>query len=136
MRVAADERADQKNWKDAARALTNVVELEVTLGKIDIAVDTASRAVALADRAHLAYESAYSRAISGYALHCKGAREEAFRLFDQAEQQMVRCSTGLKFLKGIEGFRYCELLLDDLKTFAVLERRPRASTKRGTQPLR
>ena len=80
----------QENWEFAGRLAGNLSELELTLGLVADAVGDAEQAVEFADRSDEWSMRMIARAAwHAAALHQAGDRDEARRLFEQAESMQA-----------------------------------------------
>jgi tetratricopeptide (TPR) repeat protein len=111
MRVGLAMRIDQEVWKSAAIIASNLSELEVTLGRVEEAVADARRSIEFADRSGDAFWRMGTRTTAADALHQSGEREEARRLFEQAEALQREDQPRFDLLYSLQGFRYCDLIL-------------------------
>lgn len=96
---------------NAASAANNLSELEVTLGKVKEAVTDARQFIEITDRSGDAFWRMGIRTAAADALHQSGEREEARRLFEQAEALQRERQPQLDLLYSLQGFRYCDLIL-------------------------
>lgn len=111
MRAGLEMRIKQQVWKSAAIIASNLSELEVTLGRVGEAVADARRAIAFADRSGDAFQRMARRTAAADALHQSGERDEARRLFEQAEDMQREDQPEFDLLYSLRGFRYCDLIL-------------------------
>jgi tetratricopeptide (TPR) repeat protein len=111
MRVGLAMPIEQEVWKSAAIIASNLSELEVTLGRVEEAVTDARRSIEFADRSGDAFMRMVNRATAADALHQSGEREEARRLFEQAEALQREHQPEFDLLYSLQGFRYCDLML-------------------------
>ncbi|MBL9175927.1 MAG: hypothetical protein JNL10_20455 [Verrucomicrobiales bacterium] len=111
MRVGMDRLVEQNDWKNAAASASNLSELEVTLGRVEEAVADARRSIEFADRSGDEFQRMVTRTTAADALHQSGEREEARRLFEQAEVLQREDQPQFDLLYSLPGFRYCDLIL-------------------------
>ncbi|AVP96070.1 hypothetical protein C7S18_02175 [Ahniella affigens] len=126
-------RIEQKAWRNAAIAASNLSELEVKLGMLEQAVSDAFVAVQYADRDPDPELSRRinSRTIAADGLHqwqpsinkrmtgklCRDTKaagsypSKPEKLFEQAESILRNSKSDLKMLVSLWGFRYCDLIL-------------------------
>lgn len=112
----------QENWKQAAIAASNLSELHLTLGAVGEAVAAGRQCVEYADRSGDAFWQMGSRTTWADALHQAGDRGEAARLFEDAEARQQAKPPQFPRLYSLQGFRYCDLLLDQGSGEEVVER--------------
>ncbi len=111
MRNGAEMLVKQNAWKKAAAVYGNLSELQLTLGWVTAAVDSAGQAVAYANRNGDAFQRVERRATLADALHQHGEREAAAALFEEAETLQTEQQPEHPLLYSLRGFRYCDLLL-------------------------
>jgi hypothetical protein len=121
MRVGITKIEDLKDWANASRFAGNLSELELTLGDLSSAVFDAQSSVAYSDSGSdgfAMFMRCASRAIHADALHEAGNRNEAARLFDEADQMHANQFPATPLLYGRNGFEYCDLLLAEAERAA------------------
>jgi hypothetical protein len=114
MRVGAEMRVQQDDWKNSARSYSNLSELEVTLGLLREGVASARRSVEFADRSEDKFLQIALRTTAAEALHQSGAadeRREARALFEEAEVLQRERQPQYNVLYSLQGFQYCDLIL-------------------------
>lgn len=111
MRAGLEVRLQQQDWQNAARAASNLSELEVTLGRLSDAVTDARRAIPHADQSDDAFAGIVNRTTAADALHQSGQQAEAGALFAEAERMQQEMQPQLDLLYSIRGFNYCDWLL-------------------------
>jgi hypothetical protein len=114
MRVGLEMEVRQRYWKNAAISASNLSQLEVTLGLLGEAVDSARRSIEFADESGDARQRMSRRTIAADALHQSGAsgeRSEAHGLFEEAETLQREHQPEFDLLRGLAGFMYCDLIL-------------------------
>ncbi|HMT92491.1 SEFIR domain-containing protein [uncultured Thiothrix sp.] len=112
----------RKSWQQVAREMGNRSEREMALGNFSAALDIAKIGVDYAKKSSDKVEEIF--AITTYAdvLHQSGHTETPLKLFIEAEKIQQRINIADKFLFGLQGFQYCDLLLRINKKAEVLER--------------
>jgi tetratricopeptide (TPR) repeat protein len=103
--------ARQENWKSTAASYSNLSELQLTLGRITEASDSAQQAVSHAEFSRDAFQRLMSRTTLADALHQGGERAEAQTLFEEAEDLQQKREPEYPLLYSIGCFRYCDWLL-------------------------
>jgi hypothetical protein len=84
----------------------------VTLGEVAGAVGDAEQSVTYADRSRDAFWKSVTRTTHADALYQTGLRAEAKTRFREAEQMQAESQPDYPMLYSLQGFRYCDLLLD------------------------
>jgi tetratricopeptide (TPR) repeat protein len=119
---------EAKNWRNAAIAATNLSEAELLTGEVAAAVATAEQSVAHADQSGDEYHMMVRRTAQANALYAAGRREEAKRLFADAERRQKKHQPKYPLLYSVRGHQYCSL---------ILARRERAAARdRASQTLK
>ncbi len=106
----------EEQWQQAARGAANLIELELLLGEVATAVDTAAQSVVLADRSGLAFEKMAARIYHAAALHQAGREKDignSRRVFAEAEAIQGKTQPEFPLMYSGAGFRYCDLLLSE-----------------------
>ncbi|MEP7010151.1 MAG: hypothetical protein ABJC13_07495 [Acidobacteriota bacterium] len=111
MRDGFDRAAKSGDWKNAAKYLSNLSELALTLGDVPSAVRDAEEAVAFAERSGNTLVRIGRRSTYGDALHHAGRRDEALALFREAERVQVEDQSENSLPYSLRGFQFCDLLL-------------------------
>ena len=101
---------EAKDWPNAAITASNLSNTELLLGEIHAAVETAEQSVVFADQSGDEFFMLGNRAFMAQALPPAGRREEAERLFAEAERREKELS-GFSLLFSFRGYQYCDLLL-------------------------
>nr|VFJ62274.1 MAG: Tetratricopeptide repeat-containing protein [Candidatus Kentron sp. FM]VFJ62884.1 MAG: Tetratricopeptide repeat-containing protein [Candidatus Kentron sp. FM]VFK14142.1 MAG: Tetratricopeptide repeat-containing protein [Candidatus Kentron sp. FM] len=111
--IGLEMRIEQENWNSAARIASNLSELEITLGRVVAAIANAERSVQFANRigADDWQNVIVSRTALADALHQAGRREEALRLFAEAEAIQKEFRPESPRLYSVQGFQYADLSL-------------------------
>ena len=115
MRAAVQWTCVREMWKEAAVGSSNMSELELTLGLVADAVVDGERSVDFADRSWDAFWMSAARTYHADALYQAGRREEALALLQEAEAMQAEHQPGYPRLYSLQGFRYCDLLLDEVE---------------------
>lgn len=118
MRLSLEMQIGNETWNGAARAANNLSELELTLGAVDAAIAAGKQSVKYADRTEDAGLQRISRTTLADALHQAGRRDEARRLFEDAEARKDADEQKYHRLYSLQGFQYCELLLSEAERAA------------------
>ena len=122
MQANIDMNVERENWKSAAVNANNLSELQLTLGDITTAVSSAAQSVVYADKSGDMFHRMARRTVHADALHQAGQIAQAGELFQAAEVLQQELQAGYPRLYSVQGFRYCDLLLAQGETKAVLER--------------
>jgi len=99
-----------QDWRNAARAASNLSQTELLVGEIAAAVATAEKSVAHADRSGDGFQMLVNRATHANALHAAGQREKAEGLFAEAERRQRERQPEYPLLYSLQGYLYCDLL--------------------------
>ena len=122
MQAGEEIQAQQKDWKNAASAANNLSELQLTLGEVESAVASAARSVEHADRSEDLFLRMAFRTTHANALHQYGDQDAALELFQAAEELQQQWQPQYPQLYSLQGFQYCDLLLEIKKNDEVLQR--------------
>lgn len=122
LRAALQSRMRTASWANAAAVADNLSGLQLALGNLTQAVHDAEESVLFADRSGDAFRRADSRTTLAEAYNESGRREEATRLFIEAERIQAELQPKNHWLYSLRGYRYCDLLLDRGDTADVLQR--------------
>ena len=98
--------------RDAAITAGNLSELQLTLGEVAEAIALAEQSVEYADRSGDAFQRMASRTTLADARHQAGERARAEALFQEAERLQAERQPEYPRLYSLQGYRYCDLLLD------------------------
>jgi tetratricopeptide (TPR) repeat protein len=112
MQAGLAARIAQEDWKNAAINAGNLSELTLTLGEVSRAVEYGAQSVELADRSGDAFWRIGMRATWADALHQAGRWEESAAAFREAEALQVEWQPQYPRLYSLQGYQYCDLLLD------------------------
>ncbi len=111
-----------ENWKNAAINARNLSQLYLTIGDLSEALKLAEQSVELADRSSDEFERIVERTTLADALHQLGRTEEAAAAFRESEEMQKQRQPEYPFLYSLQGFRYCDLLLNKGRVQKVKER--------------
>ncbi|MCH7539264.1 MAG: ATP-binding protein [Proteobacteria bacterium] len=112
----------QENWTNAARATGNLSELYLIMGDLAQALEFGRKAADFANRSRDVFLQLAERTTFADALHQTGRIEEAKALFSKAEAMQKERQPEFPLLYSLQGFRYCEMLLDQGKYREVQDR--------------
>lgn len=104
-----------ENWRNASRAAGSLSQLHLTMGDLLQALAVAQQAIELADLSGREFLRLIWRANRAAALHQAGRLAEAQALFQEAEMLQKESQPTYPLLYSLQGFRYCNLLLDSRK---------------------
>ena len=121
MRVALRLAEEAKLWKNAAMRATNLSEAEKFVGEVSAAAKTAERSILHADRSGGEW-TMVSRTGHAVALHLLGLREEALKLFLDAERRQKELQPEYPLLYSLRGYHYCDLMLAEGDYVGVRDR--------------
>ncbi len=122
MKAGMELQITQKDWSNVAVAASNLSALYLTLGDIAPAISYARRSVEFADKSGDGFERESDRTTLADALHQSGAMEDAYVLFQEAEQMQGVRTPDYRFLYSLYGYRFCDLLLSWGEYAGVRER--------------
>jgi tetratricopeptide (TPR) repeat protein len=131
MRAGLAMKGEQEDQVNSAIAAGNLSELELTLGDVRSALINAEQGVTHVERSGVAFQRIINRTTLADALHQAGRRPEAHAFFREAEEMQAETQPEYPFLYSLQGFRYCELLLNQPERIAwhsVTGWRPAAGT--------
>lgn len=111
-----------EDWKEAAISANNLSELYVTIGDLPQALKLARHCVELSDRSGDVFWRMASQTTLADALHQAGSLAEATAAFRQAEETQRKRQPAYPLLYSVQGFQYCDLLLDQGQVREVKER--------------
>jgi tetratricopeptide (TPR) repeat protein len=95
-----------------ARSANNLALTHITAGNIRDAIKAATEAVSLADQSGNLFEQHASRSYLAHARRLHGDLKCALCLFEEAEKLRAQFDPERPKLCGLQGARYCELLID------------------------
>jgi len=102
---------DQRDWKQAARELGNLAEQNVFLGQLYIAQEKSKKGVYYSGKSRDAVEEIFEITTHADILHQLGKVGNSLKLFNESEEIQKKINSRNKFLFGLQGFQYCDLLL-------------------------
>ncbi|MDY0164497.1 TIR domain-containing protein [Desulfobotulus sp.] len=111
MQAGLEAQINQKAWKNAASAASNLSELHLTLGQVKKALEYGRQSVAYADQRGEAFWKMAFRTTLAHALHQAGRLAQARDLFEEAEAMQRKRQPQYPYLYSMGGFRFCDLLL-------------------------
>ena len=126
MQAGLDAYLSLKHWRNAATAASNLSELYLVIGDLRKALEYAEQSVQLADKSGSDFWRMGSRTTLAEALHQEGRVSEADAAFRAAEQIQKEGQPEFPLLYSVQGFRYCELLLEQGKYEEVQSRTAQA----------
>lgn len=100
-----------QNWRSAAVRAANISTWQLTLGDVSAALATAVKSVEYADRSGDKGQMLLRRATHAMSLNAAGKRDEAGRLFADAERRQHELQPSFHLLYSPRGYEYCDLLL-------------------------
>ena len=112
----------RKDWKNASAAAKNFSQLYQSIGDLPQTLKLAQQSVELADRSDDEFRRVLTRTNLAEGLHQAGRIEEAATTFREAEELQKQWQPEYPFLYALQGFRYCNLLLDQEEAREVKER--------------
>ena len=121
-RRAIESALEQEDWKGAARDMNNLSELYLALGEVGEAVDYGKQSVKYADRSKNTLDRFIMRTVLADALHQGGEITEAEKLFVEAEGMQKGYAPEYEYLCSVQGFQFCNILLDQGKYEEVKRR--------------
>jgi hypothetical protein len=113
-------------WHNAASAASNLSGNELLVGAVAAAVTTAEKSVDYADRSGNEFLKIVFRVTHADALHAAGRRDEAGRLFADAELRQQKREGENVVLYSVQGYLYCDLLLSIGEPVTARDRATRA----------
>jgi tetratricopeptide (TPR) repeat protein len=122
LRAAVEERLRQESWSNAARNLMNLSDLHLALGDVSDAIDAARRSVEAADKGGDGFLKEVAGTKVAAALHQSGELDKAAALFQEAEKMHTERQPQYPVLYSVQGYRYCDLLLERGESAEVLRR--------------
>ncbi|MGH8590198.1 MAG: hypothetical protein ACREXX_13010 [Gammaproteobacteria bacterium] len=135
MRASVTMSVQQQDWEEAAVCASNLSELELTLGDVAAAIRDAEQSVQFANRSNDSFQRIGKRTTLADARHQSGARADALALFREAEAMQAQQQPQYPLLYSLQGFRYCDLLLDGAERMAWATTLLSAPAAMDTRPL-
>lgn len=126
MRMGLERCVAQESWEQAAVSASNLSELLQARGELREALGLAVKSVQLADESGNAFRPMLNRTTLAAVQHAMGLREQAAMEFEEAERMQKERQPSFPQLYSHQGFRYCDLLLDQGRGAAVRERAEQA----------
>jgi tetratricopeptide (TPR) repeat protein len=114
-----------EEWEKAAIVASNLSKFCLTIGDLSQALRIAQQSVELADRSGDGFSQMANRTTLAEALHQAGRTEEAAAAFHEAEVMQQQQQPIYPLLYSVNGFQYCNLLLDQTQIQKVKERAAR-----------
>jgi tetratricopeptide (TPR) repeat protein len=112
----------QEDWTQAASSASNLSNLRLTHGELSEAEAQAQKSVELADRSGDALQRVARRTTVAAIQYARGLRAEAAASFEEAERMLEEMQPDYPRLYSLQGFQYCDLLLDQGRDADVRER--------------
>jgi tetratricopeptide (TPR) repeat protein len=112
MRAGLELRVRQESWMNAAIATGNLSGLQLMLGEMAEAIAVAEQSVEYAERSGDAFWRMCSRIALADARHQAGEHARAEELFQEAEHLQAGRQPEYPRLYSLQGYQYCDLLLD------------------------
>ncbi len=100
-----------EDWTNASIAASNLSDIELLVGEVAPALDTAAKCVHYADQSSNAVWIMASRTFQAAALCAGGRRAEAEAMFADAERRQAKIQGGYPLLYSVRGYKYCDLFL-------------------------
>lgn len=112
----------REDWKSAARDAESLSELFLTMGQVGRAAEYAVKSVGYADKSEDAFAKIWALTTHADALYQAGSIDAAERLFREAEEIQRKNQPEYPWLYSLQGFQYCNLLLEKENYQGVIER--------------
>jgi hypothetical protein len=125
MRAVLRMKREAKGWRNAAISASNLSQAELLIGDVVAALATAEQSVVYADQSGDEFQMMVNRTTRADALHAAGQREEAERLFVDAENRQKKPQPAYPLLYSLQGYQYCDLLLAKGQLVTALDRATR-----------
>ena len=126
MKAGVDLAASLQSWKNVARGSGSLSELHLTLGRIDKAIAFGERSVEYADQTGDAFQRMLNRTTLGDALCQAGRLDQSEERFQEAEAMQKDRQPEYPLLYSLQGYWYCDLLLERGRHEEVLDRAEKA----------
>jgi tetratricopeptide (TPR) repeat protein len=110
MQASLERQRQRSEWRSAAVAASNLAELLLALGHVELAIEQAEESVALADRSGDAFVATACRTSLADVLHQSGRPKESAVIFDEAEAVRAQHREQSP-LVSLDWYAYCDLLL-------------------------
>ncbi len=118
MQATVEMTVAEQDWKNAARAASNLSELQQTLGALRAAIVAGEAAVRHADDSGDAFMRLYVRTTLADARQQAGETAAALSGFAEAEALQGQGQPEYPRLYSVQGFRYCDALLQSAERTA------------------
>ena len=112
MRASLDDVRCQEDWMHAAIGAGNLSELQLTLGEVAEAIALAEQSVDYADRSGDAFRRMANAHDPGRCAASGGRARAGGSTFQEAERLQAERQPEYPRLYSLQGYRYCDLLLD------------------------
>jgi tetratricopeptide (TPR) repeat protein len=122
IQAGLDDRLSLEDWKNAAVAASNLSQLYLSIGDLPQSLVYAERSIELADKSTDSFQRIINRVTLADALHQAGQLSEAEAAFHEAEQMQKAMQPEYPLLYSLQGYRYCDLLLEQGKYMEVHSR--------------
>jgi tetratricopeptide (TPR) repeat protein len=100
---------EYKDWRNASMGYRNLADLQFQTGELESGLESAKKAVELAEKAKRDWDIMDSKAYLAWILHLLGKGEEAGKEFNQADELSIK-SEGNR-LRSNAGIHYADFLL-------------------------
>jgi tetratricopeptide (TPR) repeat protein len=124
VQVALEMNTAREDWESAASNASNLSQFYLTIGDLPQALKLAQQSVELADRGGNDYQRMLEQSNLAAVLHQAG-HTQADAAFTEAEALQRQRQTVYPILHSLQGFWYCDLLLDQRQVPEVKERAAR-----------
>lgn len=115
-------RLGRQDLANAAISLANLSELHLALGDVREAIDTADRALEIADKSGAGLQRISNRMTLAGGLHQSGNAARASALFQEAGKVHSERAPGGPNLYSVGSYQYCDILLEQGEFERVLHR--------------
>ena len=122
MQAGLDAYIANEKWQYAAIAANNLSGLYLTLGNVTSALYYVRQSMEYADKSTVIFQWMGARTTLANALHQMGKLEEAEASFVEVEGRQKELQPEYSYLYFVQGFHYCDLLLNQGKYGEVLDR--------------
>lgn len=108
-------------WRNAASVAQNLIEVQLLLGQIDAAIGLAEVAIEYADKGG-GLQSVHALSLHTYCLNAAGRTGDAQKIFELCERRQAEVQPKYPLLYALQGYRYCDHLLQSQLWSAVQSR--------------
>ena len=122
LKMSATVDVAEKNFDGASMSTASLSQLLQTSGDLGQSLKAAHHSVALADKSNDSELRISSIITVATAEHALGHWDKAAIMFAQAEQKQRRLQPEYPLLYSVQGFRYCDFMLDLCRAPEVLDR--------------